>query len=403
MPIRIDDKPIRVLHLAPTVSASDGTSLAVLAMLRALRQQADIEAQLLTGEYAGLALHPALPRDASVRILPVLQPLDGRLGYTVGHPPRFKRTLSELASSADLVHVHGLWLYPTILGCPILRRLPRPYVLSLHGALMTDAMARSRIKKMLALAMFERRNIETANAVVTTSMTELDQLRSFRFLVRGTVVPLAVDPAAMAFFARPPTLDTTTTRPERTLLCVSRFHSRKRLVEVVRAFAKAGQQFPQWRLRIVGPDYEHGYRDKIVAAVRASGLAGRISVEQALGGERLWRAYRDADLFLLASTFENFGLVIAEALAAGLPVIATRGTPWPQLERQRCGWWIEPSLEALDSTLKDAMSTPRAALREMGQRGARLVEADFSLRALGTGLSALYHSVLDGRSASAGR
>jgi glycosyltransferase involved in cell wall biosynthesis len=262
---------------------------------------------------------------------------------------------------------------------------------------MTDAMARSRVKKLLALTLFERRNIESATVVLATSQTELDQLSSLGFSVTGSVIPLAVDPAAVAFLARPRTLgalETTGPPRVRTLLCVSRFHSRKRLVEVVRAFAQVGQAFPDWRLRIVGPDYEPGYRAKVLAAAGESQLAGRISVEPALEGERLWRAYRDADLFLLASTFENFGLVIAEALAAGVPVIATRGTPWPQLAAQRCGWWIDPSLETLPSTLNEAMSASPLTLREMGQRGVRLVETDFSLRALGDSLGALYRSVV---------
>jgi glycosyltransferase involved in cell wall biosynthesis len=382
---------MRVLHVAPTVSASDGTSVAVLAMLRALAD-VDVDAHLLTGEYERLTLHPQLSRDSSVQILPVLQPFGGRLGYTLGYPPRFKSTLSELAASSDLVHIHGLWLYPTLIGGPILRRIATPYVLSIHGALMTNAMARSRIKKGLAMTLFERNNIESASAVVATSPIEIDQLRCLGLSVRGIVLPLAVDPAAIAFFSR----------SERTLLCVSRFHSRKRLVEVVRAFAAVGRFFPEWRLRIVGPDYDQGYRAKVVAAAEESGLANRISVERAIDGEPLWRAYRDADLFLLASSFENFGLVIAEALAAGVPVIATRGTPWPQLAEQRCGWWIDPSLETLTSTLNEAMSSAPMTLREMGQRGVRLVASDFSLRALGRGLTELYRSVLDGSKTSQG-
>jgi glycosyltransferase involved in cell wall biosynthesis len=393
-----------VLHVAPTVAASDGTSVAVLAMLRALGDETDVDALLLAGEYDGLGLHPALPRDSSVRILPVLQPLRGRLGYTVGYPPRFSRALSELAASADIVHLHGLWLYPTIIGGRILRRLRRRYVLSLHGALMTDAMARSRIKKALALALFERRTIEAASMVVATSQVELDQVRSIGFSVTGTVLPLAVDPAAVAFFSRARAdSPSTDARHVRTVLCVSRFHSRKRLVEVVRAFADVAQQVPEWHLRIVGPDYEEGYRAKVLAAARESGLAGRISVEPATEGERLWTAYRNADLFLLASTFEKFGLVVAEALAAGVPVIATRGTPWPQLAGEECGWWIDSSLETLPATLKTAMSISPADRREMGQRGVRLVERDFSLRALGRGLAAVYDSVRGGSKESSGR
>jgi glycosyltransferase involved in cell wall biosynthesis len=162
----------------------------------------------------------------------------------------------------------------------------------------------------------------------------------------------------------------------------------------VEAFAAVAEAVPGWRLRIVGPDDEAGYRGKVVAAVRASSLGDRIEVERALEGEALWTAYADADLFALASTFENFGLVIGEALAAGVPVIATRGAPWPQLLAQRCGWWIDTSLESLSPTLLEAMSTPLPSLWEMGQRGARLIAAEFSLRALGTGLADLYRSIV---------
>jgi glycosyltransferase involved in cell wall biosynthesis len=393
-------KQIRTLHVAPTVAASDGTSVAVLAMLKALGDETNIAAQLLAGEYAAMPLHPGLPRDSSVHILPVRQLLGGRFGYGAAYPPGFRDVLSTLAAAADVVHLHGLWLYPTLVGGPILRDLGKPYVLSLHGALMTDALARSRLKKILALTLFERRNIESASVVIATSRPELDQLRSLGLSSKATVLPLAIDPAAMAFFAasrKPETADTRDAKRERTVLCVSRFHSRKRLVEVVQAFASVAEELGDWRLRMLGPDYEQGYRNKVLAAAQESGLAGRISVEPALEGEQLWRAYTDADLFVLASTFENFGLVIAEALAAGVPVIATRGTPWPQLAAERCGWWIDPSLEALPATLKGAMSQPSVILREMGQRGSRLVERDFSLPALGTALSSLYDSVLDRR------
>jgi glycosyltransferase involved in cell wall biosynthesis len=269
---------------------------------------------------------------------------------------------------------------------------------------MTDAMARSRIKKKIALTLFERRNIESSRVVIATSQTELDQVRSLGYSVEGSLLPLAVDPAAAAFLSRPRTTERgADAGRERTILCVSRFHSRKRLVEVVRAFADVAQLFPEWHLRIVGPDYEQGYRQKVLAAARESRLSNRISVEPAIEGERLWNAYREADIFVLASTFENFGLVIAEALAAGIPVIATRGTPWPQLVDQRCGWWIDPSLEALPATLRDAMSASPQTLREMGQRGVHLVETHFSLRALGRGLAAVYGSVLDQSRTSAAR
>jgi len=195
--IRVRPRPLRVLHVAPTVSTTDGTSVAVLAMIEALQEHADIDVQLLVGKYRGVDLHPALANRRSVAVLPVLQPLGGRLGYTVGYPRNFSKTLADLACGADLVHLHGLWLYPTLLGCPILRRIRKPYVVSLHGSLMIDALRRSRLKKRIAYALFERRNIESAKALVTTSAAELDQLRHRGLSTPRSLIPLAVDPEAL--------------------------------------------------------------------------------------------------------------------------------------------------------------------------------------------------------------
>jgi len=363
-------------------------------MLHALENRADVEFQLLTGRYRGLKLNPALSRyDArQVEVLPVFQPLGGRLGISVGYPPGFQQSLSQRARAADVVHLHGLWLYPTLLGCRVLRALKRPYVVSLYGTLMADALRRSHLKKVVTLAVFERHNIEAAAAVIATSQQELTELRSLGLSASGVVIPLAIDAAAMQLLAEGRSREGFLARSQRAVLCVSRFHSQKRLVELVEAFGHVAPSAPSWRLRILGPDHEPGYRAKVIAAARTSGVGDRVSVELALEGEALWKAYRDADVFVLASTFEGFGLVIGEALAAGLPAIATRDAPWPQLATERCGWWIDPSLESLHSTLLEAMSLEPASLWEMGTRGRRVIEREFSSDVLGRRLAETYSS-----------
>jgi len=398
---RQNERPLRVLHVAPTVSVADGPSRATLAMIQALEDRTDIALQLLTGQYQGITLNPALSgRDREqVEILAVRQPLGGRLGISVAYPPGFQKSLSRLARGADIVHMHGLWLYPTLFGCSVLRSLGRPYVISLYGLLMTEALRHSRLKKWVALALFERRNIANAGAVIATSQQELAQLQSLGLSAEGIVIPLAMEPTAMRFLGQSRSRQSFLARRDRTVLCVARFHSQKRLVELAQAFGQVAHAAPGWRLRIIGPDDEPGYRPRVIAAALASGAGGRISIESALEGEPLWMAYRDADAFALASTFEGFGLAIGEALAAGLPVIATRDAPWPQLLEQRCGWWIESSLESLRSTLFDAMSAPAIELWEMGERGRQVVSSEFSLPALGDRLYQLYGSVLSQRTA----
>jgi glycosyltransferase involved in cell wall biosynthesis len=390
----IEDRSINVLHVASTVGPDDGISLAVIGMVHSIRLYG-VAARILTGNYPALPLHPALSEQPDlVSTFEMHRLFGGKLGSNVAWPRGFREQLAPLARDADLVHIHGMWLYPTILGCPVLRRLRVPYVISPHGSLMVEALRQSRLKKLIALTLFERRNLDSSAAVVVTSELELEELRSLGIQGRAAVVPLAIVPEApKSFYAARPQ-EAFLARPVRTILCVSRFHPRKRLVELVRIFAGLAPTHPSWRLRIVGPDFERGYRDKVIAAKAASGLDERITIEPALHSNALWRAYLESDLFVLPSRFENFGLVVGEALASGMPVITTRGAPWPQLAADRCGWWTDTSLGSLRSAIVEAIETSPGELFAMGQRGAMVVSRDFSLEALGHQLSDLYRSIV---------
>ena len=101
-------------------------------------------------------------------------------------------------------------------------------------------------------------------------------------------------------------------------------------------------------------------------------------------------AYRYADVFALPTLNENFGLTVAEALAAGTPVISTKGAPWSGLEREGCGWWIEHGIEPLAAALAHAMALPREALRAMGDKGREWMARDFSWDCVGRNMLGVY-------------
>ena len=157
--------------------------------------------------------------------------------------------------------------------------------------------------------------------------------------------------------------------PERTVLFLSRLHPRKGLADLVEAWARVPRT--GWRLVVAGPD-SNGQR-ALLEARCAAGRLDDVSFPGEVLGEAREALYARADLFVLPSFSENFGLVVAEALARGVPVITTRGTPWQELETRRCGWWIDPGVAPLAEALQGAMALSDGARRDMGLRGRQLV------------------------------
>jgi glycosyltransferase involved in cell wall biosynthesis len=99
-------------------------------------------------------------------------------------------------------------------------------------------------------------------------------------------------------------------------------------------------------------------------------------------------------LFVLPSHSENFGIVVAEALASGVPVITTRATPWEELVTHRCGWWTENGPEPLAAALRDALSRTDEERREMGRRGRQLVDQKYSWPGIAAQVHAVYRWML---------
>jgi glycosyltransferase involved in cell wall biosynthesis len=147
-------------------------------------------------------------------------------------------------------------------------------------------------------------------------------------------------------------------------------------------------------MRIAGGD-ENGYRAELEAAITTRGLDGTFEFLGPVEGEGKWALFRDADLFVLPSHSENFGMGIAEALGSGVPVITTRGTPWVDLVHCRCGWWEEVGVAPLARALREAMRLTAQERSEMGRRGRELVEQKYSWRHVAAEMKSLYAWLLN--------
>lgn len=273
----------------------------------------------------------------------------------------------------DLIHLHGLWSPFLAVVALVAFRQKIPVVISPHGCLEPWALNHKRLKKQLALWLYQRWVLRAAAMYMVTSKPEYDSVRRFGLKQPVAIVPNGVDV--------PVHLEARRRADVRTILFLSRIHPGKGLLDLVEAWATVRQ--PGWRIVIAGGD-ECGHRAEVESLIHQKGLASDFSWAGFVNGDAKQACFAQADVFVLPTYSENFGIAIAEALAHGLPVITTTGAPWPGLLAHRCGWWVEPGVSGIALALTQALACSPDELNAMGQRGRQWMADHFSWAKIGS-------------------
>jgi glycosyltransferase involved in cell wall biosynthesis len=277
------------------------------------------------------------------------------------------------AIGCDVVHNHALWLLPLRYARNAARRQEVPLVISPRGMLSGWAYEHRRWRKQLAGLLVHPGALRAAAGWHATSSEERDDIRAL-----GFKQPVCVSPNGVPL---PDDADLATARAAWHELCpaakarpvalfYSRFHRKKRLRELIDLWLSAPRG--DWLLLVAGVAEDYTAAE-LSASVAAAGATDRVAVFDGAGRPP---PYAVASLFVLPSHSENFGLVIAEALAAGVPALVTNTTPWSGLAANGCGWcgpW-----ENYDAALATALATPPAELTAMGHRGRDWAAREFS-------------------------
>jgi glycosyltransferase involved in cell wall biosynthesis len=276
-----------------------------------------------------------------------------------------------------ILHDHGQWLPCNRASARVQRKTKAPRVVTPRGMLSPWAMQHKRWKKKIAWHLFAKRDINQASIVHATSDLEANELRQL-----GVTAPIVVIPNGVESRPRP-----SDDRPKsKTVLFMSRIHEKKGVAELVTAWRRIND--PQWKLIIAGPD-----ESNMIAGLNLS-ASDRIEFVGEVSGADKWRLLESASVFVLPTHSENFGLVIAESLMAGTPVITTHGAPWQVLEEHHAGWWIPMSVDSVVLTLRNAMAMPMSELADMGLRGHDLVVERFGWQQIGQQMLEVYRSLL---------
>lgn len=308
-----------------------------------------------------------------------------------GWPRRFKEAMRKSIGSSPgsrLVHDNGVWLPTNHFSGRLARQAGVPFVVSPRGMLEPWALESGRVHKKAAWWLYQKRDLQQASLLHATSVLEAGQLRRLQLKAPIAVIPNGVEIPAEDFRVAGSNV---WRGNERIVLFLSRVHPKKGLLDLVRAWAKLRPV--GWKVVIAGPD-ESGHQSEVETLAAQSGVREAFDFVGPIGDDQKWSLYRKADLFVLPSHSENFGLVIAEALGCGLPVITTRSTPWEDIAAHQCGWWIETGADALAEALREALAGSGEARREMGRRGRDLVAEKFCWSNVATQMLSCYEWLL---------
>lgn len=293
--------------------------------------------------------------------------------FAYGYTPRLVPWLKSHAPGFDAVIVHGLWQYPGFGAWRALRSSGIPYFVFPHGMLdpwFKREYPLKHLKKWLYWPWAEYRVLRDAAAVLFTAEEEsrLAQQSFWLYKARHAVVGygLELDSAALGAEAKMFTDAFPDTQGKRLLLFLGRIHPKKGCDDLIEAFAKVAGMDPSLHLVMAGPD-QVGWQPILQTQAARLGISERITWCGMLSGASKWAALRAAEVFVLPSHQENFGIAVAEALALGVPVlISNKVNIWREIAEAQAGLVGDDTAAATEASLRRWLAlgeAQRAAMR----------------------------------------
>ena len=371
---------MKVLHVVPSFHPAYFYGGPIRSTFELCRNLAELgcEVRVLTTDANGLSKvldvdkneEVELPEGFRVRYCP------RRLRHSVS--PTLMRLLPTYMRWADVVHLTGVYNFPTL---PTLwggRSLNKAMIWSPRGALQRwEGSSRIGLKAVWDFLWYHTTDRAELTMHVTSEHESRETLARFPKL-RMAMIPNGVDV--------PADLDRTERNGDLRLLFIGRLDPKKGIEALLKACSLVDSA-PPWRLAIAGwgaPEYVSQLKEQI----HALGVKGRVEIMGEVLSEAKKRLFECSDVTLVPSYTENFAIVVAEALAHGVPVIASKGTPWSRLEDMKCGLWVDNDPETLAAAIRSISTMP---LQDMGSRGREWMQNEFSWRSVTKQMLDVYH------------
>lgn len=392
---------LKILQIVPSISlVYGGPSQMVRGLCAALaRQQADVT--VLTTNANGDVGQPPLD-------VPLNQPVaeDGyRVLYFRCSPfrrykfsPGLLHWLWRHAPDYDIAHIHALFSPVSTAAATIARLRQLPYILRPLGTLDPADLRKKRRLKLIYARLFERANLKGAAAIHFTAAQEARVSERFGLKTRDLVLPLGVTP--------PPADSAAATLVRQRfqigaetpiLLFMSRLDPKKGLdllLPALHSLQRSGVDF-HFILSGANPQ-DRAYEQAIQQQIETSPLANQTTITGFVTGPLKAQLLQAADLFVLPSYYENFGIAVAEAMMASKPVVISNQVYiWPDIQQSQSGWVTPCAIAPLTQALQEALSNPAERLRR-GQQAQHYAKSHYDWDAIATQTLTAYRTLIEG-------
>ena len=294
-----------------------------------------------------------------------------------------------LAGGYNLIHSQCIWL-PTYHKVSVAtRKLNLPLIITPRGTLEPWSLEQKKWKKRLAMLLYQKNDLQKAACILATSDMEAQHVRDLRVSTPIAVIPNGIDVSEYRCRSLDNKLGV-----KKQILLLSRIHQKKGVEYLIEAWARLRTKYPNWNVVIAG-NGEESYISKLRKMIDAKNLHSCIQIIPPVFGEAKRKLYCESSLFVLPTYSENFGMVIAEAMSCGVPVITTNGTPWQELNNKELGWCIDLSVENLVKSLVEAIELGEDALFEKGQVCSKYIRDTYQYTEVAAKNKAVYEWILN--------
>lgn len=303
----------------------------------------------------------------------------------LGRSPAMLHGLKNICRQADIIHNNSLWMFPNVYPAWVKKGTNCKLVTAPRGTMSKWSLRHHWLQKKLFGWHAQYAAMAATDMWHATCEKEYGEIRAAGYWQPVAIVPIGMD---LPIFNAEAQRRRDAERLRR-ILFFGRLHQVKGLDRLLLAWEKVAMD--GWKLAIAGPDC--GVLEELKGIVAERKLP-RVSFVGEINGPAKYGFLADGDIYVLPSDTENFGVTVAEALVSGTPVIASQGTPWQGLERERCGRWVPIGVEPLAGALAELMAMSDEERAAMGARGRAWIARDFSWKGIGVKMKSAYEWLL---------